>query len=335
VDENKAVILIVDDEEPIRNILCRLLLCDGHSCEVAADGREALSMVSTKHFDLVLLDINMPKLSGMEVLHRLNAEYPNTCVIMLTGVADTKIVTEALKLGACDYIIKPFDLDDLSMRVKRALELKKLALENRVAQPGTALSEAIKALLYNQISLEQFKDIGWPQTGDAKSCAQFAIDPLEYLNSATKLALRLFETICINERPDFSGISLHNNEMITLTEEIFKAYLLGSSRWANFTGDGIFIPDYTLIKPEELILAEYSEIGKHPAWYGDSSHPEMPKWAGILQETSALPLVNTLYAYSYSGTCQPYLSIADVMQLLKQGTVETTRDRVRRTPCFK
>jgi PAS domain S-box-containing protein len=131
MDETKAAILVVDDEEVIRDILCRKLGADGYECDVASDGKEALGKASMRDFDMVLMDIKMPGLSGMEALPQMVIDHPDTSVVMLTALADAKTATEAMSKGAYDYLTKPFDLDDLVMRVRRALERRRLVLENR------------------------------------------------------------------------------------------------------------------------------------------------------------------------------------------------------------
>jgi DNA-binding response OmpR family regulator len=107
------------------------LEADGYACEAAADGKDALWKAFMKDFDLVLMDVKMPGISGMEALPQMVTNHPDTCVVMMTAVVDTETAVEAMKLGAYDYITKPFDLDDLGMRVEKALERRKLILENR------------------------------------------------------------------------------------------------------------------------------------------------------------------------------------------------------------
>ncbi|MEE8372370.1 MAG: response regulator [Dehalococcoidia bacterium] len=124
--EGRRTVLVVDDEEPVRRVLSSKLRREGYDCASAADGKEALDKVASEHFDVVLLDIKMPGMSGMQALPRIVAESPNTCVIMSTAVVDVQTALEALNLGACDFITKPFDLDDVAGRVDRALEAKGL-----------------------------------------------------------------------------------------------------------------------------------------------------------------------------------------------------------------
>ena len=130
MNEAKGTILVVDDDQAVRSVVSRKMQGEGYDCVTAADGIEALDKAATQTFDLVLLDIKMPGPSGMEVLPQLVTEHPDTCVIMITAVVDTQTAVEAMKQGADDYVTKPFNLDDLSMRVDKALERKNLIREN-------------------------------------------------------------------------------------------------------------------------------------------------------------------------------------------------------------
>ncbi len=97
----------------------------------AADGQEALDKMSELEIEVVLLDIKMPVMSGIEVLKQLTAYYPDTCVIMVTAVGDAQTAVETMKLGAYDYIIKPFKPADMVLTVQRAIEKRNLWLENK------------------------------------------------------------------------------------------------------------------------------------------------------------------------------------------------------------
>ena len=129
--EAKGTVLIVDDEEEVRSSVARSLQAEGYSCVTAANGKEALKATSGQDFDLVLLDIMMPGMSGMEALPRIVADHPDSCVVMVTVVADMQTAVEAMKLGAYDYVTKPFSLEAISLRAEKALERKRLLQENR------------------------------------------------------------------------------------------------------------------------------------------------------------------------------------------------------------
>jgi DNA-binding NtrC family response regulator len=102
-------ILVVDDEEVVRQLLKRILEDCGYSVTTAVDGDEALYKLGTEEARVMLLDITMPKMSGIEVLKRLVERRPEYCVIIITAMADISLAVEAFKLGAYDYITKPFE----------------------------------------------------------------------------------------------------------------------------------------------------------------------------------------------------------------------------------
>ncbi|MBM4445794.1 MAG: response regulator [Chloroflexi bacterium] len=129
--KNKAKILIVDDEIRVREILSRKLTDDGYHCLTAPDGNSALKLVKTDQVDLILLDIMMPGKPGPEVLQEIKTTHPDIAVIMITAIADIQTAINLMRLGAYDYIIKPVELNVLSISMDRALEKRKLMIENR------------------------------------------------------------------------------------------------------------------------------------------------------------------------------------------------------------
>jgi len=127
----KARILVVDDEEIVIRSCLRILGEDA-DCEVEAvqDGMEALRKIDDSHFDVLILDIMMPKMDGLEVLRRVKETHPDIDVIMVTGLSQIETAVKSMKLGAFDYLPKPFDPDELKLVVKRALERRQLLQEN-------------------------------------------------------------------------------------------------------------------------------------------------------------------------------------------------------------
>ncbi len=118
---NKNSILVVDDEEAIRSVLGSELTNEGYDVRLAGDGDEAIHELDKSSCDLVLLDIKMPKLNGFEVLKYIKEKHENTKVVMLTGFADLKNAIESKKLGADDFVSKPYDLVDLLTTIERVL----------------------------------------------------------------------------------------------------------------------------------------------------------------------------------------------------------------------
>ena len=142
-------VLLIEDEEPIRRVLSRILSEENDAYQVteAVDGKEGLAFLNKKQFDLVLCDIKMPKMDGIEVLQETNKKNINVPFIMLTGHGNVETAVEAMKLGAYDFISKPPDLNRLLTSVRHALENKSLRTENtrlksRVAQKYVIIGES-------------------------------------------------------------------------------------------------------------------------------------------------------------------------------------------------
>lgn len=122
-------VLIVDDEASLRGMLDKLLKSEGYETHVVASGQEALEQVLLREFQVVLLDIRMPGLSGLDVLEKLRVSHPNVAVIMVTAVANVQTALRSLRQGAYDYIVKPFELEEILVKVEKALERRRLVLQ--------------------------------------------------------------------------------------------------------------------------------------------------------------------------------------------------------------
>jgi len=125
-----ARILIADDEEIVIRSCLRILEGDEFQVEAVQDGREALRKIEENPYDVLILDIMMPNMDGLEVLRRVKETHPNVDVIMITGLSQIDTAVQAMKLGAFDYISKPFEPDELKLVVQRALERRRLLQEN-------------------------------------------------------------------------------------------------------------------------------------------------------------------------------------------------------------
>jgi len=139
-------LLIVDDEESVRDSLYNWFVEDGFEVSCAADAKEALSMLESESFDIILADIKMPGMDGMEMHRRIKSLNPESIVIIMTAFASVETAVQALKDGAYDYITKPFDPDDLSHLIRNAANQIEIKSEN----------EALKNRI---VSLENIDDI--------------------------------------------------------------------------------------------------------------------------------------------------------------------------------
>ena len=118
-----AAILVVDDDETIRDMLYDLFE-ENHRCHMAETAERALSYLETERYDVILTDISMPGLSGLELLGYVRQSQPDTPVIVITGIQDQEHVDGLLKLGAFHFLKKPFRLEDVEASVEKAIEFR-------------------------------------------------------------------------------------------------------------------------------------------------------------------------------------------------------------------
>src|SRR6202030_3867566 len=155
-------ILVVDDEEAIREIVSSMLTFAGYSCLQAASGMEALAILdSGEEFELMLSDLMMAELDGIGLLERTKERFPDIPVVMVTAVHDISVALAAIRNGAYDYLLKPLEREQLLATVRRALENRRLKLENRAYQTNlealvTARTEQLRQAV---TTLERSYDI--------------------------------------------------------------------------------------------------------------------------------------------------------------------------------
>jgi nitrogen regulation protein NR(I) len=132
----KKQVLIVDDEPNLRKILAAQLSRDGYEVMLAEDGEQGLTMLREHHIDLVVTDLKMPKVDGMTLLREALREQPDLPIVMITAHGTVDTAVEALKLGAFDYLTKPFDKDEVRSVVGKALKTRQLAQEEATTEPA-------------------------------------------------------------------------------------------------------------------------------------------------------------------------------------------------------
>src|SRR3978361_1555623 len=136
-----AKILVCDDQEMMRDSLAATLAREGHEVTAATDGAFALQRLASGRFDLLITDLKMPRMTGIELLAEAKRLKPDMPVVLMTAFATVATAVEAMKLGAYDYIQKPFDGDELKLLVERTLEHSRLKLENAALRSMANVSE--------------------------------------------------------------------------------------------------------------------------------------------------------------------------------------------------
>ncbi|MCO1603426.1 sigma-54-dependent transcriptional regulator [Desulfosporosinus nitroreducens] len=181
-------VLIADDEANMRWVLERALSKVGYDVETAEDGKSALDRALEERPDLVLVDLKMPKMDGLSVLRTLKKHYPDLMVVMMTAHGSTATAVEAMKAGAHDYLMKPFDIDELLITVAKAFEVESLReqvdyLKGEVQSGGWQLvgnSEAMKAVKYlvERVALTPATVLIEGESGTGKELVAHAIHTL-------------------------------------------------------------------------------------------------------------------------------------------------------------
>jgi cyclic di-GMP phosphodiesterase len=235
-------ILVVDDEEAIREIVASMLTSTGYTCKQAGSGMEALAILNSgEEFELMLSDLMMADLDGIGLLERTKEKFPDMPVVMVTAVHDISVALAAIRNGAYDYLLKPFEREQLLATVSRALENRRLKLENRTYQ----------------IRLESLVEARTQQLQDAMATLERSYDiTLEALGDA--LDLKDAET---------EG---HSKRVTAFTIAIARALGLPREQYAVIARGAFLhdigkmaIPDAILRKPDKLTPDEITIMREH------------------------------------------------------------------------
>ena len=231
---NERRVLIVDDEPMIRRLLNLKLSRQGYHCEEASTSYQALEKLKTYPADLIMLDMKMPGKSGMELLSEIKPNYPNTAVIMATAVAEANLAIQCMRLGADDYITKPFNLDEVKLIVEKTLEKR-------------MLEQQIKG--YQQ-QLRQKVD---EQTIEIRKLFLGSIEALVF-------ALEAKDRYTAGHSRRVTEIALTIGRELNLSEEDLE-----NLRWGSLLHDvgKIAVDHFIQIKPGKLTPAEYEHIMIH------------------------------------------------------------------------
>lgn len=235
-------LLIVDDDENVRKIVAALLTDEGYETMTASGAEEALSTLEHTAFALVISDIKMPERDGIWLLNALKKQHPETAMIMMTGYGQVDTAVQALKYGASDYLTKPVRVNQLSASVMRALDRRRLEIENKAYQEGLegAVREKTRELerAYHEINSTYTLTLEALVTAlDAREC--------ETGNHSQRVVRT---TLAIADRMGIDGEEREHIARGALLHDIGK----------------IGVPDQVLLKPGRLTEDEWVDMRKHP-----------------------------------------------------------------------
>jgi len=232
---NKESLLIVDDEIVIRRLLYGKLVAEGYTCYEASNAEEVMLAMCKYQPSLVILDIKMPGKSGVEILSDIKQKYPDTAVIMATAITDMNTAINCMKKGAYDYFSKPFNLEEVSIGVNRALEKRRLEINNREYRKN--LEEKVK---------EQAEKIRSSFLNAITSLA-YALEAKDKYTSGHSRRVAEWSVKIARE----SGLSADYIEKVRLAGQVHDIGKIG-------------IRSCILLKSEGLTEEEYRYIKSHP-----------------------------------------------------------------------
>ena len=218
-------ILIVDDEESVRDSLYSWFLEDGFRVECAENAKKALTILEYDQFDIILADIKIPGMDGLEMLRRIKSLKPDAIVIVMTAFATVDTAVKALKDGAYDYVTKPFDPDDLTHLIRNATKQISLTDENETLKKKVVFLENVEDLIGNS---ESMKDM----LREVESVAQTNSSVIITGESGTGKELVARAIHANSPRKFFPFVSVHCG---ALTESLLESELFGHEKGA-FTG---------------------------------------------------------------------------------------------------
>lgn len=237
--------LIVDDEPAIRELLIEKLRAEGYDCHACASGEEGLDVLRRERFDVILSDLRMPKISGLDFLERTRAECPHAAFILVTGEHDIRVGIEAMKNGASDYVVKPFQLEEVFRRVSSALNKK--ILENEVEQYRERLEQMVEERTEQlQRALRRIEET-YDQTLEALGAALDLRDASTagHSNRVTRYAVEIAQTMGL------SADQLHELTRGAYLHDIGKIGI----------PDGILLKDGPLSRQEQEVMRSHVAIG--------------------------------------------------------------------------
>ncbi|UOF02396.1 sigma-54-dependent transcriptional regulator [Bdellovibrio reynosensis] len=155
----KSRILVVDDEESIREFLEIMLKKEGYEITLAEDGQKAKDLLAKKSFDMIISDLQMPHVTGIELLKHVKESYPDIVFMLITAFGTTETAVEAMKMGAYDYLTKPFKIDEVRLNIQNALRSRNLEVENRSLKKELVKEYSFQNMIGNSQAMHTIFDM--------------------------------------------------------------------------------------------------------------------------------------------------------------------------------
>ena len=227
-------LLIVDDEQSYRQLLTLVFETDGHNIRTAKNGREALEMLQAGPAEVIITDVRMPDMNGIELLREAREVYPDIGVILMTAFATVETAREAFKLGADDFIQKPFDVEELKIIVKKAFERQTLIVENRAFKRAQRERGSVKNIIGRSDKMQAVYQM-------IETVAEVQSTVLVTGESGTgkELVARAIHDLSLRAEKPFISINCGAFTETLLESELF-GYVKGSFTGANSNRKGLF-----------------------------------------------------------------------------------------------
>ncbi len=233
--------MIVDDEPDLCSIYKRFLEVDGYCCQTAGNGEEALSILDRMDISLVITDINMPGMSGIDLLREASAQYPDVAVVMLSAIDDRKVAVQSLQLGAFSYMIKPVSRNELVINVINGLRRRFLEVAHR--RQNEKLEELVQRRTAKLLEAKRELAVASEETVlRLAKAAEFRDNETAQHTVRMSLYCELIARGC--------GLSNAQCELIRLASQLHDVGKIG-------------IPDAILLKPEKLTRDEFALMKEH------------------------------------------------------------------------
>ena len=227
-------ILIVDDEQSYRQLLSLVFEGDGHVIRTASNGREAIDLVKKEPADVIISDVKMPDMDGIELLRQARELFPDLGVILMTAFASVETAREAFKLGADDFVTKPFDVEELKLIVKKTLEKQALIDENRAFKRAQRERGSVKNIIGNSAKMQAIF-----QMIETVAEVQSTILITGESGTGKELVARAIHDLSPRAERPFISINCGAFTETLLESELF-GYVKGSFTGANTNRKGLF-----------------------------------------------------------------------------------------------